>query len=236
MNEIGSIQKAVKDVAMIRRAIERASGPRRPALARRSVLDANLVLQTLSLVFAATLAVTELLSDHVITGSMLISKYFLRDSIIGLGQLGLVLLMLVVCVYFVVWRSSRHSEQEFSEYVAHNFRYLRSVSFLGDLLVKYLVLSLLVLAPRPEWIAPMLALFTGDYLIQGRFFNLPLKLSLFLGVACVLVAAGMYLKGIIFVFWPLLLFVAVNLISLALLVRSRIKDEEPAEDQEGAAA
>ena len=87
-----------------------------------------------------------------------------------------------------------------------------------------------------EWIAPMLALFTGDYLIQGRFFNLPLKLSLFLGIACVLVAAGMYLKGIIFVFWPLLLFVAVNLISLALLVRSRMKDEEPAEDQEGAAA
>ena len=235
MKEIGSIQKAVKDVAMIRRAIERVSGQPGSPRARRSVLDANLVLQTLSLVFAASLALTELLSGHVITQNMRISRYFFEDTVLGLGQVGLVLGLLVMCVYFVVWRSARHGEQEFSEYVARNFRYLRSVSFLGDLLVKFLVLSLLVLAPRPEWIAPMLALFTGDYLIQGRFFNLPIKLSLFLGIGCVLVAAGLYLRGIDAVLWPLLLFVAVNLISLARLIHHR-RQEPPAEDPEGAAA
>jgi hypothetical protein len=134
---------------------------------------------------------------------------------------GVTLAVFVMCLYFIVWRSSRASEQEFSGYVAKNFRYLRSLSLVADLLVKFIVFSLVMLAPRPEWIAPLLVVFIADYLIQGRFFHFPVKVSLAMGLGCLLIAAFMYFYPMILLLWPLLLFVVIGGLSGFMLIRAR---------------
>jgi len=215
-----SIQQAVSDLAMIRRAIGRVE-PDSPK-AQTSALDANIMLQVLSLVFVFFLAMVELIGDQAITRALMVSPTFgSQDIILGLADVGLALLLMVVCAYFVVWRSARHGDQDFADFVARNFRYLRSLSFIGDLVVKFAVFSLVVVAPRPEWVGPLLALFTGDYLIQGRFFSLPLGASLVCGVACVLCAALLFLQSVSALIWPLTLFLGVNVISVGLILRAR---------------
>jgi len=58
-------------------------------------------------------------------------------------------------------------------YIVRNFIYIKNLSLISDLLMKFIALSLAILAGKPEWIAPLLAAFTGDYLLQNRFFTLP---------------------------------------------------------------
>lgn len=221
MDSNSTVQQAVRDLAMIKRAIERVEGEEQPVQARRSAIQAKLFVHYISLFFALVLVAVELFFDHNLTRSMLVLSRFWEEGVIGIAQVGATLVVFVMCLYFIVWRSSRHSGQGFAQYVAKNFRYLRSLSLVADLLVKFIVFSLVMLAPRPEWIAPLLSIFIADYLIQGRFFHFPVKLSLGLGLLCIAVAAGLYFYPSALLIWPLSMFVLIGTLSVIMLLRAR---------------
>ena len=221
METFGTVQQAVNDLALIRCASDRVEGKDQPIKARRSALDANLLLQSISLFLALLILGIELATDHSLSQSLQLSMMSKSYAVLGIIQVGITLAFFVMCLYYIVWRSARHGKQDFGDHVTHNFRYLRSISFVADLLIKFVIFSLLVLAQRPVWIPPLLALFVGDYLIQGRFFSLPIRLSLLLGLACFLIAGLHYLHGSILLTPPLLVFIAVNILSLARLIRIR---------------
>jgi hypothetical protein len=223
MKHIGTVQRAVSDLAMIRKAIERARADdkgEKGEKVRRSALEANLLIQSISLLFVLVLCVVELVSEHAMTRSMLLFSPIWEEGVLGVVLVGAILAMFVVALYFIVWRSARHSEQEFSRFIAINFKYLRGLSLLADLVIKFIAFSLVMLAPRPEWIAPLLIVFTADYLFQGRYFNLPIRASLALGVLCIGAAVALYLTGTALLLWPLLLFAVVNALSLLVLIRA----------------
>jgi hypothetical protein len=67
----------------------------------------------------------------------------------------------------------------------------------------------LVEARHPEWVAALLTLFIGDYLIQGRFFVLPLRAGLAVGVATFGLALLQMSVGSGSLVWPLLIFAGV---------------------------
>jgi len=221
MDDNNTVQQAVRDLAMIKRAIERVEDQEQPAQAVLSAINAKLVVHAISLFFAVGFVVVELIFDHSLTRSMLVLSHFWEEGVIGIAQVGATLVVFVMCLYFIVWRSSRHSRQEFSQYVAKNFRYLRSLSLVADLLVKFIVFSLVMLAPRPEWIAPLLSIFVADYLIQGRFFHFPVKVSLGLGLLCIGVAALLYFYPSALLLWPLLLFAMTCTLSMIMLIQAR---------------
>lgn len=221
MDDHSSVQQAVRDLALIKRAIERAEGEEQPVQAHRSALNAKLLVHGIALFFALGLAMVELVSDHTLTRSTLILSRVWEQAVLGVVEVGAALVVFVMCLYFIVWRSSLHSKQEFSQYVAKNFRYLRSLSLVADLLVKFIVFSLVILAPRPEWITPLLVVFIADYLIQGRFFHFPVKVSLALGLLCLLIAVFMYFYPVVMLFWALTVFVAVGGLSGLMLMRAR---------------
>jgi hypothetical protein len=54
------------------------------------------------------------------------------------------------------------------------------------------VLALVVLSGHGEWVPALLLLFLGDYLLQGRYFTLPLKLALLAGPICFVAAGVLY--------------------------------------------
>ena len=221
MNQKYSIQSAVNDLATIRRAIEKAGTQDSAVPPNRIAIDAGLIFQGLCLLIAGGLIAFELISDRDMTRIMMFSVNDQELGLLGLAQVAFTALTLVMCIYFLVWRAAYHSEQNFQDYVARNFQYLRNLSLVSDLLVKFVPLSLLVLAGHPEWIAPLLSLYIADYLVQGRFFSLPTRASLLFGVASVIAAATQYLTGSTQLLWPIVHFSVVTAISLFYLVSAK---------------
>jgi hypothetical protein len=114
------------------------------------------------------------------------------------------IILLLAILYLSVFAAARKSGKDFNTYAAKNFSYLKNMSFVSDLLVKYVVITLLILAGQPEWVSPICTLFVGDYLVQGRFFTLPLRLSLTSGILCILGAGFQAYIGSPLLTWPAL--------------------------------
>jgi hypothetical protein len=221
MNKNDSIQSAVSDLATIRRAIEKAGGQDPSMPANRIAVDAGLIFQGLCLLVAVALLVFELASNREMTEIMRLSANDEELGLIGLAQVVMVGLALVMSIYFLVWRAARHSGQGFDEYMVRNFQYLRNMSLVSDVLVKFIPLSVLVLVGHSEWIAALLSLYIADYLIQGRFFSLPTRVSLVLGIVSVIAAAAQYLTHSAQLLWPLVHFSVVTAISMYFLLNAK---------------
>lgn len=221
MNQKYSIQSAVNDLATIRRAIEKAGAQDSAVPANRIAIDAGLIFQGLCLLISCGLIAFELSSDRDMTRIMMFSVNDQELGLLGLAQVAFIALTLVMCIYFLVWRAAYHSEQNFQDYLVRNFQYLRNLSLVSDLLVKFVPLSLLVIGGHPEWIAPLLSLYIADYLVQGRFFSLPTRASLLFGMASVIAAATQYLTGSTQLLWPLLHFSTVAAVSMIFLIGAK---------------
>lgn len=217
-----TIQQAISDLSMIRQSIERHRAGSPSSSTIRNVLDANLILQISALIFVIGLIIGEYAFGHLISEGLVLSQSYRQMAIFGIVEIGLALSLMVMIAYFVVWRASRHAEQSLTEFLTRNFSYLHRLSFVGDLLVKFAVVSLIVLSGKAAWITPVLVLFTGDYLIQGRFFTIPLKWSLALGLLCFALSAVLYFGEIYLVIYALWIFLAVSIISLIGILPNRL--------------
>lgn len=179
------VQKALADIALIRRTLDQSEQAPLDSQLVGVTLEANLVLQTLAFISALLLVALEILSGHAITHTLMIGGQIDEFRRFGIGIMAFILTGLLVALYFVLWRAALHSGESVSAYITRNFRYVRNLSLVSDLLMKFITLALLLLADRPEWVAPVLLAFTGDYLLQGRFFTFPTRTSVVLGLACV---------------------------------------------------
>ena len=216
-----SIQSAVSDLAIIRRAIDKAGG-RDPSIpVNRIALDAGLIFQGVCLLIALALLVYELTSDRDMTRIMLLAAQDAELGWLGLAQVAFTGLMLVMCLSFLAWRAARHSGQSFDDYLVRNFQYLRNLSLVSDLVVKFIPLSLLVVGGHSEWVAALLSLYIADYLVQGRFFSLPTRASLLLGVVSVIAAGAQYLAHSAQLLWPLVHFSLLTILSLLALASAK---------------
>ncbi len=172
----------------------------------------------------------EILSSGSLTEVLMVSSTSIELRNSGLVIMGLNLVGLLVLFYFIVWRAARHNGEEINAYIGRNFRYMRNLSLVSDLLIKYIMLALVVLAGRPEWFGPLLVAFTGDYLLQQRFFTLPTRTSVIAGMACILVAFALFFTETNHLGIPLAIFSLINGISVARLLM-RYKSLRKAEQQ-----
>ena len=208
-----NVQQAIRDLATIRRAVERTTDAVDPKVSLITI-ETNLILQLAAVVIAAVFFIIELTTGHKNTTMMLISANNPELRLIGIIEVALALILLCTTLYFIVYRAAKESSREFHDYLAKNFIYLKNMSFLSDLFVKFTIFSLLIAAGKPAWVSPVLLLFIGDYLIQGRFFTLPTKEGLLLGIFCVAAASLQMVNGSALLIWPLLAFIAAGVASI----------------------
>jgi hypothetical protein len=183
------IQKALADIALIRRTLDQSEQDQLDSRLVGVTLEANLLLQAVAFASALLLLVLEALSGNSITHTLMTGGQVDEFRRFGIGMMGFILVGLLVTMYFVLWRAAIHNGENIGAYITRNFRYVKNLSLISDLLMKFVTLALLLLANKAEWIAPVLLAFTGDYLLQGRFFTFPTKASVLLGLACI--AAGL---------------------------------------------
>jgi hypothetical protein len=212
------VQKALADIALIRRALDQTSQDQTDARLVGVTLEANLLLQAVAFVSALGLCLLEIVSGNAITSTLMAGGQLDELRRFGIGMMGLILVVLLFTLYFVLWRAALHNGENLGEYITRNFRYVRNLSLISDLMMKFITLALLLLASKPEWVAPVLLAFTGDYLLQGRFFTFPTKASVLLGTACLVAAFVQFFSHSSALLYPLAVFALIAGLSTARLV------------------
>jgi hypothetical protein len=213
------IQNALADIAMIRRTLNLADQDQMDTRLVGVTLDANLILQTLALITASALLLVEIFSGSILMQTLMSAGNIDELRHVGIGLIGFTLAGLLITLYFVLWRAAMHNGESIQSYITRNFKYVKNLSLISDLLMKFGTLSLLLLASKAEWIAPILIAFTADYLLQGRFFTLPTKISAILGIACLGAAILQFTSNTYSLIWPLGIFsliVGISVVRLAL--------------------
>lgn len=219
MSNTDNIQRALKDVAIIREVLNGKEQDDNVDTKLSGVtLSANVILQGGAFAFAALLLIYELVSGSLLSTIMMLEGQFEELRHYAIGFMGFSLIGLLIPLYFVLWRAAKHNGESMNTYIMRNFRYLRNMALLSDLLMKFITLSLAMLAGKPEWVAPLLTVFIGDYLLQNRFFTLPTKLSIVLGVACIALGIALFINNAYFLYVPLLVFTLVSATSLVRLL------------------
>ena len=216
------VRQAIADVALLRRVlhqIEQRRTSQESAGLFGTTLNANMLLQGGALCAALVLAIVEIFSDNVISRAMMLGNESLDLRLAGIGIVALMLLGMITALYFVLWRAARHNGEEFGAYIARNFRYARHVSYLSDLLMKFVAVALVLLAGQSQWVAPLLMAFTGDYLLQGRLFTLPTKAAVALGAVCIGGALLQFLSHSDSLLIPLAVFSVISAFSIGRLIR-----------------
>jgi len=210
-----SLQQAIEDLATIRRAVDKARHEDLDATkAANLAIGTNKTLQYLSVGIAIFFLIIELFFNNINTSLMIYSQGDLKFQVLGIVNTAIILLTLSSILYYVVYKASAESEKSFSKYVARNFVYLRNLSFLSDLLIKFSFFAALILAEKPQWVAPVFFLFLADYLIQGRFFTIGTAKSLILAIACIVAAIVQLALSSPFLSWPLAGAIIISAVSL----------------------
>lgn len=179
-----------------------------------TTLGANGIVLGISLLLAIVGIVVELFSGHGSSEQFLASAELPTLQVVGLVQIFGILTVLCGALYFFVYRAAKRSNKDFESYISRNFAYLKNLSFLSDLVVKFAMISVVVLASKPEWVAPLCMLFVGDYLIQGRLFTIELKWSLVFGALCMIAAVAMVCFKSALLIWPFTAFAIAAGVSL----------------------
>src|SRR5262249_20084845 len=149
-----------------------------------------------------------------ITTTLLSSVHNRIANIMIVAAVGAFLAVCIAILYSVVSRAASKIEDELDNYIKRHFSYLQNLSHLSDLLVKFAVVASLIMGARPDWVAPFLLIFTADYLMQGRFFTLPLGTARALAVASLIGAGAMFYLENADVIWPLIWYFALTIWSV----------------------
>ena len=228
-NQEINIQSAISDIAIIKQVLNKTEQDQVDSKLVGVTLNANLLLQSIALICVLLLCVTELASDGSMSKTLMVSGKSDAIKWYGIGFMGTILVGLMIPLYFVIWRAAKHNNEEVISYTIRNFKYLKFLSFFSDLLMKFIAIALVVLADRPDWVGPLLVACIGDYLLQQRFFTLPLKISAALGIACIAIAIALFVKGVSSLLIPLIIFALVLAISLSRLAL-KYKQQETADE------
>ena len=212
------IQNAISDIAIIKQVLNKTEQDQIDNKLVGITLSANMLLQSLALIGALSLCLWEIFSGNSMTQTLMVAREYNDLRIYEIGFMGAILIGLLIPFYFVIWRASKHNGEGFTTYIVRNFKYLKNLSFFSDLLMKFVGIALIVLAAKTEWVAPLLVAYTGDYLLQQRFFTLSIKASALLGLSCIAIAAVLFFSGSYSLITPLAIFTLIATISVAKLV------------------
>lgn len=214
-------KNSLNDLAYVQRLLKKIEGNEFSMPLNKFALDINICFQLLCLVFAIFLAGYEFMTEGQITSSMLLSAQDSELGSLGMKTVAIILFALVVVFYFLVWRASVVAKRDFNLYLEANFKFLKNLSLVSDLLVKFVSLYLLVLTGQAHFVSLLLILFVGDYLIQGRFFNLPFSFSATGGVLSFILCFILFYFKKPDLIYPLVVFVVMTIASVVYLLKSK---------------
>ena len=181
-----TVQEAIRNIEQMKRAIGRVEKTKN----KNRLFAPNkigLLVQTGAVCIAAPFFIVEAINGHFTREFLYSAKSeMFREA--GIASLAGFLVGLLAILYLVLWDGARKNSEALGDYVSRNFLALSFLSLLSDLFVKFVAISLVLLAAKPEWSGVLMLVFTADYLVQGRLFTLPFKLNIAAALSCVGIA------------------------------------------------
>jgi hypothetical protein len=211
------LEKAISDLSIIRESINHIENVDHRFFG--ITLKANLLLQAIAFVSCTLLLLYEVATDESMTYLFKLNQGFQDINSMVVRFIGLVIVVALFLTYFIVWRASKHDKKDIKSYLSNNFSYIQNLNFFSDLVIKYFILAVIIMTGNSVWLSPLLIAFTGDYLIQGRLFTLPLNASLILGLAFIALAAVLAYFQVFNLVWALSIFSITALSSLIYIGR-----------------
>ena len=223
--ETEDLRQAMDDLRMIRRAVELTSGE--SAKTSKRAVSPIIFLHVALLAAVLVLFFGEAASGAT-TGALLASATDVQLRTLGLLNLFWLTICFAVLFYAIAWFGARAEDEDFTVYLAKNFSYLKNLSQLSDLAVKFSAIALVIVAAHPQFVAPLLTLFLGDYLFSGRLFVLPPKLAIISGAVCFCAAIAQFICRSPSAIYPLGFAAALLCVSLLQLTAKYKRAETPA--------
>ncbi|MFN8392939.1 MAG: hypothetical protein U0136_21780 [Bdellovibrionota bacterium] len=220
-----AVQRAVRDLETIRRAIERSDAEAGRVFSKPAV-QSHLLALGMCAALTVGLLLVELFCDNINTREFLDSAHYPDFRHYGLLNVFTMLIVLLLSYYSLAFLTARRAKQDYHSYVARNFVSLRRLSLASDIFVKFAIFAAILEAGKPELVAPLFSLFLGDLLIEGRFFQLSSSLQILFGIACFIVAACQYFLASPLLVWPELLAAVISLASMLWLLHVARHDSE----------
>lgn len=215
MNSANQIQKAIADINLIRRLV---GGPNEMTAITKKT---NILILTIALVIGLLALGYELFITDAPIDYLL--KYTRNDAELKFGSIfymGYTLVVVLISLYFVMWRAAKHEGEDLNNYIAGNFNYLKNLNLVSDLFLKFTTIALVIVSGAPQWISPLLLLFIGDYLIQGRLFVMPIRFMIGMGALCMLGAVMQMYFGVTTFLIPLAVFAVMVAVSILRVMKA----------------
>ena len=210
--KLEQIQHAIADLNAIRNALDRAEAKQQKGSFTPGTLHRALYL-TLIAISCAVLAM-EILHIFPVTAALYATHYSWTLRYMTISGMALVLILILLVFYGLTHHVARKSGESLQEYNQRNFATISSIAFLSDLLIKFVGLSVVVLSGRGDWVAALLVIYTGDYLLQGRLFLIPVQYAIPAGIFCFTIGTLQLLFWTGWIYWPFGLFILANVASL----------------------
>jgi hypothetical protein len=166
--EPGKVKDIQAEIAAIRELI--AGGKHRSAVA--DLTDTSLSLNIVVLAAVLAISVIELITG-TIHASLQVAEISSAFQWLGITEIGSVLLIATAGLYLLILVGAKRSHLSLTAYLERHFPRLQLLSLCSDLLIKFLIFCVLLLAKGAPYVPVILLLFTADYLIQRRLFVLP---------------------------------------------------------------
>lgn len=206
------IDIAIADISFLRNIVDRVEkfqSNNSPAI------KLDLIIQGFVSFFAIGLLLSELLTGHSNTRLMIASINNSEIQSYGIQNIIWSMLYLTFLAYIAIYIQAKKEGEPYAEYLLNNFRYLRNVTFVSDCIIKIVAIACAIFANQPQWVAPLLFIFTADYLFQARLFRIPIRPANYLGIFCLIAAAVQFYLGSPMIIYPTLAFIGIIAISFS---------------------
>lgn len=175
-----NVEQAKDDLAYIRKALETFQRKNQTKLQIKGGVAIHCFLTSIVLLLIGI----ELVTNNQITNYLSVIRYDQELKIFTIAYISTLTALILGLAYLYLTKLAKSNSQPVSEFFAKNFSYLSNISLASDLAVKLVLLSVLILIDKSNWIIPALFLFLGDFLVQGKVFNFSIKSGFGLAVIC----------------------------------------------------
>jgi len=214
-----NLKQAFQDLEVIRRTLARSQTDSIDDASIRTAQRTQLQMQLVGILVAALIILFEILTSNSCTWSILLSAENANLALSGSLEVGVILIVLSITLRHIVVTSNPAQGEKQERFIRRNFSYLHNSSFFADLFLKYSIFSAAIYAKSPQLAGPLFTMFIGDYLMQGRFFVLPMGISMLGGLGCVVIGFGCLILNLPYIIYPAAIFAFASLASCLYLMR-----------------
>jgi len=207
-----NLEKALEDINFLKSFIENKQRP------NRKDLNMNIIINAIGLLFSSYILFVDFNDPNIINNVLHSAN---NSQEFGLNLIFFILSVLIIGLLFsgyFIWKKSQLKNTNLNDYINVAIPYMRIEIFLSDLIIKFLILSVFIASKNSQLLASVFVIFIVDYLLRNSYFALTKSIRLISAAVLIFISAKLILANSASLTLPLIIFITLNLASIARLI------------------